>query len=48
MSYNRFIEGLRKAGCAVDRKILSDLAINDAGAFSQLVATAASALGTVG
>lgn len=44
LSYNRFIEGLRKADVAVDRKILSDMAINDAGAFAQLVAKAASTL----
>ena len=44
LTYNRFIEGLNKAGVMVDRKILSDLAITDAGAFTQLVAQATSAL----
>lgn len=37
MSYNRFINGLRNAGVAVDRKILSELAVNDPEAFGQLV-----------
>lgn len=44
MSYNRFIEGLHKSGVVVDRKILSDLAITDSAAFSQLVTVAAGAL----
>ncbi len=37
MTYNRFIQGLREAGVEVDRKILADLAVNDARAFAQLV-----------
>jgi large subunit ribosomal protein L20 len=37
MTYNRFIQGLREAGVEVDRKIMADLAVNDPGAFSQLV-----------
>ena len=44
MTYNRFIEGLNKSGVEVDRKILSEIAITDAGAFTQLVAQATSAL----
>jgi large subunit ribosomal protein L20 len=36
MSYSRFINGLSKAGIAVDRKILADLAVHDASAFSAL------------
>jgi large subunit ribosomal protein L20 len=40
ITYNRFIQGLREAGVEVDRKILADLAINDPGAFAQLVALA--------
>ena len=44
MTYNRFIQGLREAGVEVDRKILADLAVNDAGAFVQLVETARAAL----
>ena len=37
MTYNRFIQGLRGAGVEVDRKILADLAVNDAPAFATLV-----------
>ncbi len=40
MSYSRFINGLKKADVAVNRKILADLAVNDMQAFSQLVAVA--------
>ncbi len=36
MSYSRFICGLKNAGVEVDRKILADIAMNDAQAFSQL------------
>ena len=35
MTYNRFIQGLRLAGVEVDRKVLADLAVNDAAAFSR-------------
>jgi large subunit ribosomal protein L20 len=44
MTYNRFIQGLRLAGIDVDRKILADLAVNDAAAFAVLVETARAAL----
>lgn len=37
MTYGRFIEGLTKAGVAVDRKMLADLAVKDSQAFTQLV-----------
>jgi large subunit ribosomal protein L20 len=40
ITYNRFVQGLREAGVEVDRKILADLAVNDPGAFAQLVAVA--------
>jgi large subunit ribosomal protein L20 len=40
MTYNRFIQGLKAAGVEVDRKILADLAVNDAPAFAGLVETA--------
>ncbi len=40
LTYNRFIQGLKAADVEVDRKILADLAVNDAPAFSALVATA--------
>ena len=44
MTYNRFIQGLHLAGVEVDRKILADLAVNDAPAFAVLVETAKAAL----
>ncbi|HEU0257787.1 MAG TPA: 50S ribosomal protein L20, partial [Microbacteriaceae bacterium] len=34
LTYNRFIQGLGLAGVEVDRKILADLAVNDAPAFA--------------
>ncbi|MBM7582047.1 MAG: large subunit ribosomal protein [Clostridiales bacterium] len=37
LSYSRFINGLRKAGIQIDRKILADMAVNDANGFAQLV-----------
>lgn len=40
VSYSRFINGLTKAGVALDRKVLADLALNDKGAFAALVAQA--------
>jgi large subunit ribosomal protein L20 len=40
LSYSRFVEGLTKAGVALDRKILADLAVTDPTAFAQLVALA--------
>ena len=36
VTYNRFIQGLKIAGVEVDRKILADLAVNDAAAFTAL------------
>ena len=44
MTYNRFISGLKTAEVEVDRKILADLAVNDAPAFVALVETAKAAL----
>lgn len=37
ISYSRFIEGLNKAGVEVNRKMLSEIAISDPKAFSELV-----------
>ncbi len=37
MTYNRFIQGLKAAGVEVDRKILADMAVNDAATFAALV-----------
>jgi large subunit ribosomal protein L20 len=44
MTYNRFIQGLSLAGIEVDRRILADMAVNDAKAFAELVASAKAAL----
>ncbi|MDR9499496.1 MAG: 50S ribosomal protein L20 [Hydrogenovibrio sp.] len=44
MTYSRFISGLNKAGIEVDRKVLSDIAIHDAPAFSAIVEKAKAAL----
>ncbi len=45
MSYSRMINGLRKAGVQVNRKMLADLAVHDGRAFGQLVERAKEALG---
>jgi large subunit ribosomal protein L20 len=37
ISYNRFMEGLRKADVALDRKVLADIAVHDAEGFADLV-----------
>jgi large subunit ribosomal protein L20 len=44
LSYSRFINGLSKAGIEVDRKVLADLAVFDAAAFSALAAQAKAGL----
>ncbi len=44
ISYNRFMEGLRKANCDLNRKILADLAVADEAAFAQIVERAKAAL----
>lgn len=44
MTYGRFIDGLSKAEIAVDRKVLSDLAIREPEAFGALVAKSRAAL----
>jgi len=43
LSYSRFMAGLKKAGVELDRKILADLAVNDARVFKELVEAAKSA-----
>jgi large subunit ribosomal protein L20 len=45
MSYSQFIHGLKKSGVELDRKILSDLAVHDPGAFESLAQEAKGALG---
>ncbi|MBX6327057.1 MAG: 50S ribosomal protein L20 [Pseudolabrys sp.] len=44
LNYSRFIDGLAKAGLAVDRKVLSDLAIHEPAAFQAIVEKAKAAL----
>jgi len=44
LTYNRFIQGLRLAEIEIDRKVLADLAVNDAAAFAAIVAVAKAAL----
>jgi large subunit ribosomal protein L20 len=44
MSYSTFINGLKKAGIGLDRKILSDIAANDAAGFAALAVSAKGAL----
>jgi large subunit ribosomal protein L20 len=48
LTYGRFIDGLSKAEIAVDRKVLSDLAITEPAAFAVLVTQAKAALGYIG
>jgi len=45
LTYSRFIEGMAKAEIAIDRKVLSDMAIRDQAAFKAVVERAKSALG---
>ncbi len=40
ISYSRFMDGLKKSDIAINRKMLSELAINDPKAFASLVETA--------
>ncbi|MCV3376836.1 50S ribosomal protein L20 [Campylobacter sp. IFREMER_LSEM_CL2194] len=44
ISYSRFINGLKKAGIELDRKILADLAMNDVAAFAKIADAAKKAL----
>ena len=44
MTYNRLIQGLKAAGVEVDRRVLADMAVNDAAAFAALVKVAKDAL----
>jgi large subunit ribosomal protein L20 len=44
LSYSTFINGLKKAGNGLDRKILADIAVNDAAGFAALAAQAKAAL----
>ena len=44
ISYSRFIDGLNKAGIELDRKILADMAMNDASAFTAVAEASKAAL----
>lgn len=44
MNYSTFMNGLKKAGITLNRKMLSEIAINDAAAFTALVEKAKAAL----
>ena len=44
MVYSKFMSGLKKAGISLDRKVLADIALNDASAFTALVEKAKAAL----
>lgn len=44
ITYSRFIEGLRASSIELDRKVLADLAVVDAAAFSAIVAQAKAGL----
>ena len=44
MNYSTFMNGLKKAGVTLNRKMLSEIAINDAAAFTALVEKAKAAL----
>ena len=44
MNYSTFMNGLKKSGIMINRKMLAELAVNDKAAFAQLVDTAKKAL----
>ena len=44
MNYSRFMNGLKKAGIEINRKMLADLAVSDAAAFTALTEKAKAAL----
>lgn len=44
LTYSRFLEGLKVAGIEIDRKVLSDLAIQDTAAFDAVFAAAKKAI----
>ena len=44
MNYSTFMNGLKKAGIEMNRKMLAELAVNDKAAFTQLTDTAKKAL----
>ena len=44
MNYSTFMNGLKKSGIVINRKMLAELAVNDKAAFAQLAETAKKAL----
>ena len=44
MNYSTFMNGLKKSGIIINRKMLAELAVNDKAAFTQLTDTAKKAL----
>lgn len=44
LSYSRLINGLKKAGCGLNRKMLSDMALRDPSSFAAVAGTAKKAL----
>jgi large subunit ribosomal protein L20 len=44
LSYSRFMDGLKKAGVGLDRKVLAEIAVSDEAGFSRLVEQARTAL----
>lgn len=44
MSYSQFVHGLKVAGIELDRKVLADIAVNDAAGFTALAEQAKAAL----
>ncbi|MFA6408828.1 MAG: 50S ribosomal protein L20 [Gammaproteobacteria bacterium] len=44
LSYSKFINGLKKAGIEIDRKILAEIAVSDKAAFATIVTKVKSAL----
>jgi large subunit ribosomal protein L20 len=48
LTYSRLIEGLKAAKCALDRKVIADLAATDNAAFGELVKIAKNALAAKG
>lgn len=44
LTYSRFIDGLNKADVAIDRKVLADIAVHDAAAFTAIAEKAKAAL----
>jgi large subunit ribosomal protein L20 len=44
LTYSRFMEGLKAAKCEIDRKVLADIAAQDAAAFAAIIEVAKAAL----